>query len=68
MKFSSEGEAPGDLAMRADWPWTVQREDVALEVEVTVYREEFKSLTYHIDFPWKLGYKISSRKCGRKGS
>lgn len=51
LKFSSEGEAPGDLAMRADWPWTVQREDVALEVEVTVYREEFKGLTYHIDFP-----------------
>lgn len=68
MRFSSEGEAPDDLAARADRPWAVQREDVALDVEVAVYRGEFKGLTYHIDFPRKLGYKLSSWKCGRKGS
>lgn len=51
MRFSSEGEAPDDLAARADRPWAVQREDVALEVEVAVYRGEFRGLTYHIDFP-----------------
>lgn len=51
LRFSSESEAAGDLAVRADKPWTVQRENVALEEKVTVYRGEFKGLTYNIDFP-----------------
>lgn len=51
MRFSSEGEAPDYLAVRPDRPWTVQREEVALEEKVAVYRGEFGGLTYHIDLP-----------------
>lgn len=45
----------------------IQRKDAALDTEGAVCRGEFKGLTYHIDFLWKLGYKISSWKCRGKG-